>query len=82
MVARGIHDVQLMDFAPDSIQFPVKVFYRWRVRVLEFAAQKPRHEGRLPNTRRPEAEGEERKELICEQTLEKLFIYVKRVQVE
>lgn len=53
MVSRGIHNVQLMDLAANTVQFPVKVLNGGRVRVLEFAAQEPRHQRRLPHTCRP-----------------------------
>lgn len=61
MVAGGIYNVQLVYFAPDSVQFPVKVFYRRRVRVLEFTTQEPSHQRRLAHTRRPEKEEETEK---------------------
>lgn len=38
MIARGIYNVELMDLAPDSVKFPVKVLNCGRVRVLELSA--------------------------------------------
>lgn len=38
MIARGIYNVELMDLAADSVEFPVKVLNRGRVRVLELSA--------------------------------------------
>lgn len=43
MISRRIQNVELIDFPPDSVQFPVKVLDRRRVALLEFIAQESGH---------------------------------------
>lgn len=56
MIAGRVEDIQLVDFAADAVQLAVEVLDGGRVGVLEFAAQKARHQRRFADARGPAGE--------------------------
>lgn len=49
MISRCVQNVQLVNFSPDAVEFPMKVLNSGRVLVVKPLVQKPRDDGSLPN---------------------------------
>ena len=49
VISRCIQNVQLVNFSPDAVEFPVEILNGRRVLVIEPLVQKPRDDGGLPH---------------------------------